>query len=324
MSTPTFTSSEANLDVVRLYTEFDPYYYTIDNRPLEDLKANIADLADSSDAARRATLIEAVSTSSVLAGLLGTAQQLVGLRATATTANTLTVSPGAMLTLDALSAGDSTQVTRIAASPTSVVLNCPAPVTLGREYTYIVQAKFTDLVGSVTHPNYDPTNAFLPSTLISGSLSMNIIVGTEANTGTSVAPTVTPGWTALYQVVNVSGAALPVISIASGSFPRTNMISTEEFWVAPTLTNSWINLASYQPVQYKRVGNRVLIRGAISSGTAGASAFTLPVGYRPLVQNAFPVGSGAATNLVTVTATGTVLVQTSASVHLGLIEFWLD
>jgi hypothetical protein len=321
VSTPTFQATSADFDTVRFYTELDPYYYTIDNRPLQDLDANTQNLAISSDAARRAVLIEALSASSVFAGLFGAAKSIVGLRASATTATTITLTPGALLVPGAISAGDARQVLRVGASPLPTVLNTPAPVTLGREFTYIVQAKISDFSGSLSYPNYDSGNAYLPSTLQDGYLTASVVVGAEANTGASVAPTVTPGYDALYTVVSVAGAAFPVITLNAASPTRSNAISAEESWVTPTLTNSWVTVASFQTPQYKRVGSRIQIRGSLQSGTAATAAFTLPAGYRPLTGNSFATATG---NPVTISATGTVVPTNSAVTHLGLIEFTVD
>lgn len=325
MSTPTFNPTSESFDEVRLYTELDPYYYTIDNRPLQDIVSNTDGLGLATDAARRASLIESLGLSSVLSGLLGSSKALSGLRISASTANTVTVDPGAMLSPGGISEGDSRQVLRIGASPLPVVLNCPAPATLGREYTYIVQAKFNDFTGAVTYPNYDGANTFLPSTLLNGYLSVSIIVGAEANAGTSIAPTVTPGWDPLYVVVNATGASLPTVSIAPSSPARISTVAAEEQWIQPTLTNGWVNLAGYQPFQYRRIGNRVLVRGSISSGTAGTAAFTLPVGFRPLSNNGFLASNGTTgVNFVSVNSVGTVIPATSTTTHLGLIEFLIN
>lgn len=52
-------------------------------------------------------------------------------------------------------------------------------------------------------------------------------------------------------------------------------------WIVPTMVNNWVNQsAPEQPIQYRKVGNRVHIRGAIQNGTA-QTIFTLPTGYRP-------------------------------------------
>jgi len=325
VSTPTFNPTAEAFDDVRFYTELDPYYYTIDNRPLQDIVANVGNLGSASDAARRAALIEALGSSSVLSGLFGSTKKLIGLRATATNANTLTLDPGALFSPGNISEGDTRQVLRVAASPLPKVLSCPAPVTLGREFTYLVQAKFTDLTGSVTYPNYDAGNAFLPSTLLNGFLDISIIVGAEANTGASVAPTVTPGWDPLYTVVNAAGFTSPVITLSSSSPARLNTVSVEEAWVTPALTNSWVNAVGYRPFQYKRIGNRVLVRGSIQSGTAATAAFTFPAGFRPTVTDGFVASNGTTgVNFVTVTSAGALIPATSSPTHLGLIEFFVD
>ena len=52
-------------------------------------------------------------------------------------------------------------------------------------------------------------------------------------------------------------------------------------WIALTLQNGWAAYA-WSP-QYRMLGDIVYIRGAVKSGTMGQTAFTLPVGYRPVV-----------------------------------------
>lgn len=324
MSTPTFNPTAEQFDVVRLYTELDPYYYTIDNRPLQDIVENVNSLGFSSDAARRAVLIESIGTSAVLSGLFGSTKKVIGLRASATTASTVTVDPGALVTPGNISVADTRQVLRVGASPLPVVLNCPAPVTLGREFTYIIQAKFNDLSGVQTYPNYDGANTFLPATLLNGSLTVDIIVGAEANTGASVAPTVTPGYDAMYTVVSVAGAPFPVVTLNAASPTRLNTVSAEEQWIPVTFSGGWVNVGgAFQTAQYRRIGNRVFLRGSISSGTG--AAFTLPAGFRPLASNVFPVINGSAGIMqVTITSAGVVTPSATATTNLGLIEFFVD
>lgn len=325
MSTPTFNAAAGSFTDVRLYTELDPYYYTVDNRPLQDIVTNVNSNGSASDAARRAALIEALSTSSVFSGIFGSTKKVLGLRASATTISTLTVDPGAMILPGNISVGDTRQVLRVGASPLPVVLNCPAPVTLGREFTYIVQTQFNDFTGVLTYPNYDGANSFLPATLLNGYLSINIIVGAEANIGASVAPTVTPGWDPLYTVVSAAGAPFPVLTLNASSPTRANTISAEEQWITPALTNSWVNLAGFQPFQYKRSGTRVLVRGSINSGTGGSAAFTFPAGFRPVANGGYVASNGTTgVNFVTVNSSGTLVPAVTGITHLGLIEFTVD
>lgn len=63
---------------------------------------------------------------------------------------------------------------------------------------------------------------------------------------------------------------------------KTLDITTKDDWIAPTLTNSWVNLGSSNTAAgYRKRFGMTEIRGTIASGTLTAAAFTLPVGYRP-------------------------------------------
>lgn len=50
----------------------------------------------------------------------------------------------------------------------------------------------------------------------------------------------------------------------------------------PAFTNSWVNHASLASARFTRdADGTVHVEGCIKNGTNGASAFTLPIGYRP-------------------------------------------
>ena len=59
------------LTPVRFYTSLDPYYYIVDNRPLEDLNKNIKLVAESSDAASGGTSRASLAAASVAYSMLG-------------------------------------------------------------------------------------------------------------------------------------------------------------------------------------------------------------------------------------------------------------
>lgn len=64
-------------------------------------------------------------------------------------------------------------------------------------------------------------------------------------------------------------------------------------WIAPTLLGTWANYSSpsFAGAEYRRVGDRVEIRGIVKSGTSGTAVFTLPVGFRPPAALIFPAMS---------------------------------
>lgn len=82
-------------------------------------------------------------------------------------------------------------------------------------------------------------------------------------------------------------------------------------WITPTLTNSWVRFdANAPPPQYRGyVNGDVQLRGVMKSGTINASAFTLPVGFRPVIANGYngPVASNTAFGYVNVNSSGLVV-----------------
>ena len=87
------------------------------------------------------------------------------------------------------------------------------------------------------------------------------------------------------------GVDLPPGEIAMLTHDGTDIISLSggsPTWTAPTLLNSWANFGGVNaPAGYYKRGGRVYLRGLIASGTIGAAAFTLPVGYRPAYYHYF-------------------------------------
>ena len=57
------------------------------------------------------------------------------------------------------------------------------------------------------------------------------------------------------------------------------------------MENGWITV--FLPVQYRKVGDMVQIRGAVMSGTVGTTIYTLPSGYRPAIAYASGLIGGA-------------------------------
>ena len=71
MTTPAFVAQDqSSLTEVRYYTPFDPYYYTVDNRPLQDISSNIVTISSGGgDSARRAVLLSELAMSDMFRDL---------------------------------------------------------------------------------------------------------------------------------------------------------------------------------------------------------------------------------------------------------------
>lgn len=84
---------------------------------------------------------------------------------------------------------------------------------------------------------------------------------------------------------------------------------------AAAFENSWVNYdGGFSTAKYwfDRDGN-VCIEGAVKTGSAGTTVFTLPTGYRPASQKSFVVNGNGAFGLVYVNTNGTVQVNVGSS-----------
>lgn len=75
----------------------------------------------------------------------------------------------------------------------------------------------------------------------------------------------------------------------------------------PAFSGSWVNSAGgSETAAYRKIGDIVYLRGSIKNGTLGATAFTLPVGFRPPIGLLFATESNGAYGRVIVNPTGAV------------------
>ena len=80
-------------------------------------------------------------------------------------------------------------------------------------------------------------------------------------------------------------------------------------WIAPTLLNGWVNYGGINDTvaYFKDSLGMIHLKGFISGGTLGVSAFPLPVGYRPLLAATFATVANNAIGAITVTSSGGVI-----------------
>lgn len=100
----------------------------------------------------------------------------------------------------------------------------------------------------------------------------------------------------------------------------------ENPWIAPTLTNGWVNFGgTFAPAgYYKDKQGQVHLRGLIKSGTIPSVAFTLPAGYQPPLDGIFAVASANLYGQLEVHSNGNVYIRSPSSntwVSLAGISF---
>lgn len=102
-----------------------------------------------------------------------------------------------------------------------------------------------------------------------------------------------------------------------------NSWSTVNPWITPTLLNGWVayDTAIYATAQYyKDKFGIVHLRGMIKSGTIGTTAFTLPLGYRPIKREFAPTVSNGAFGAILISETGNVNAQVGNTAYVSLSD----
>lgn len=93
----------------------------------------------------------------------------------------------------------------------------------------------------------------------------------------------------------------------------------------PPFENTWVNndagvFPAGRSARFYRRGERVHLAGVIRSGTLGASAFTLPVGFRPATEVVFAVNANEVFGTVRVQPGGGVIIGPNASATYTFLD----
>lgn len=228
MSTAAFVPQDAStLTAIRYYTPFDPYFYSVDNRPLTDIATNLTSISSGGgDSARRAVLISQLALSGVMRELFTTSNVngfISGLNATYPAANTVQLGPGALYSAQVTNSSNAQAIIKQALSFSPVDFTITPPATAGQSVAYLIQGQYQDLNATtmVTSniPYIDANNSFLPCLLLNGQLALSLKAGTANTTGSQVTPTPDSGWQAIFVVTATYGVANPVIEVAQVNGP---------------------------------------------------------------------------------------------------------
>ena len=153
---------------------------------------------------------------------------------------------------------------------------------------------------------------------------MEVTEATEVREGGMRKYTATLGWREPSVWQTVARVAAGVTNIDGGNVHVVGAVGE------PAFANSWVNYDAVSTVQFYRNGlGEVVCNGAAKSGTNGAVAFVLPVGFRPPAARWFPGVqiATAAIGAVYVTAAGEVKLyavsggSTASGVALDAVRF---
>lgn len=213
----------SSLTAVRYYTPLDPYYYTVDNRPIGDLDQNVQSVLTQPLAALfRSTAINAANSPLSLGALFqpGSAGCIKGLAVSNPATGSLSIAPGALFFRDQINSTTAITVVKQASLFLAQALAIPAPATTGHSINYLVQGKISYLdassMPSSAFPFVDATNTSLPGLLPNAELKVSIIAGASASTGSQSTPSPDAGAYPLYLVTVANSGAIRV-AMAAGA-----------------------------------------------------------------------------------------------------------
>lgn len=191
-------------DPVRFYTAMDPYYYTVDNRPLTDIHENMLSIASAVDASVNSAKASAIATGFSMRGY-AKENYAVGV---VSYNSDLTFNVDRAILNHALpvSATDTREVPHVGLLVEQEVIG-PFTVTAGsgQESTYLVQGRKVN-ANSET-PYFDPANPSSASSFVVGNIEFNIKPGPDVSIGSGAGaiPSADAGWVPLFKVVLESG-----------------------------------------------------------------------------------------------------------------------
>lgn len=233
MSTPDFLpQNDSNYSSVRFYTAQDPYFYTVDNRPLQDLEDNLKETrSGGGDASRRAAALLALNLSAMYSELIATHGRLTaitGLQVIKTGNNSVRISSGSYYEFRSTSESVLNTMMKQALLSKSVDFNIASPVTGGTSIVYTIEGTFLELTPANAAlsqiPYVDAYNKYLPSTYIHGELQLSIINGVAAGTGNEQPATTTSGKFPLYIITLTQGSSNYKVQLHPNA-PRANLFA---------------------------------------------------------------------------------------------------
>jgi hypothetical protein len=249
MATPDFLAQDdTTFTSIRYFTEADPYYYVIDNRPLQDIETNLKDARKGGgDAARRAAVLNSLGMN-VLSGALlpGAVNQsfITGLPVIKISDTVARIYPGAYYEARAISAGNADVVMKQALSVSNNDFTLTSPVSGGTSIIYTVEGEFVELSSGAMLtsklPYLDNINNYLPSTLINGELKLTLLSGVAANTGSEVPAATTNGKFPIYNITLVQGTAGYTVKMHTNA-PKSRRLNTASALIPTTGTAAIAN-----------------------------------------------------------------------------------
>ena len=324
MSTPAFVpQSQDSLTPIRFYTPFDPYFYSTDNRPLQDIASNLLSMSTiGTDSARRAVLISQLNLSSAVASLFkaeGEVGFLDGM-SVSLASGVLGINPGALYFSDVTNVTITDPIVKQAILPSKSTFPLTLPnLGLGNVKDYLVQMRVTNITQASTSasklPFLDADNNLLPGLLLNAEAVVTIKEGVSAVSGSQVTPTADSGCIPLYVVTYSATSSLVSIKLhASAPTVRRGFKATQ--LSSGNVLSASATTAITVPLSIRNDGFNpclpIKVRALCSSNAAGGDVL-FRVGYTAM-------GVGSVTTASITTAGDYAMTMSSTANALAKVE----
>lgn len=114
-------------------------------------------------------------------------------------------------------------------------------------------------------------------------------------------------------IISTTAFGIPVVDWINANTPTA--------WTNVTYTNGWNTYPGYQPLQYRKIGDMVYLRGFVQSPGGATSMGTLPAGFRPPLTLEFATAYYSGSRIViavSVSNNGMIAASDSSGVGSGL------
>jgi hypothetical protein len=221
MNSDLLLPNSSSLPTPQWYGPLDPYFYTVDNRPLQDIDTNMRSMVGGSVAAlyRAVGINDQVLTPLAMGAIKapGSTGTYSGLQLGNPGVGSVTVGVGALFFTDSINTTNGTLITKMAASPATKTLATPAPSTAGQFISYLIEGTVSYLDASSmpasSVPFVDSTNTLLPGLIANAELKLSVKAGSSSTTPAT--PSTTAGSYPLYVITVGQDSTVKVSSPVS-------------------------------------------------------------------------------------------------------------
>ena len=215
-------STQSFFTAIRWYTQLDPYFYSVDNRPLTDLNTNQIALAVGVDSVRNIEMASTYALGKILSNFGSSSGFLLANKMTFSNL-AITIPAGLVAVPENASTTDTTSVLKMGLM-NDFTHTFTAPSTSGFSQNILLEASFADITGSESLPILDTGNNQTVGGTFLGAAAINVNAGTAAATGTQSDPTPTAGYITLARIVITNGDT---------ALTDANVDYNNDFWIDP-------------------------------------------------------------------------------------------